>query len=146
MRLIHLGLLAAVLLSQGGCRTSPSAGHSTAPSARGSWTGAWRNAEGNYVERFSLTLSQNGDAITGSGIDEHGEPAKANGSMVRNDVRIKIWNEGGSVECAGVLTGDRIAGTWTMGNERGPFWMNRNGPQNKAADAIGAEAAPQHQR
>jgi hypothetical protein len=86
------------------------------------------------VERFSLTLNQNGDAITGTGIDEHGEPAQVKGTIVEHQVRITIWNQGGSAVFAGVQTGDRINGTWTMGEEKGPFWIKRKGPQNQAPE------------
>lgn len=130
MKLSSLAMF-AVLVALCGCSTPHATSSDAETSVSGGWTGEWRTAAGDHVERFSVDLNQDGEALSGTGVDEHGEPAKAKGSVVGDKVQVTLWNQDGSAIFTGVLAAGAIRGSWTMGDESGPFWIKRQPPQKK---------------
>ena len=115
-------ILMALLIA--GCRSA---------NVTGDWSGSWQTSDGTYAyaESITLQLVQHGAKVSGSGVDEHGSPAKVVGQITHKNVELTISNIDGSAKFVGTFERNKISGTWFAGDESGPWSVTRQGTHNK---------------
>lgn len=110
MRIRHTALIAAALLAA--CDTS------TGP-ARYSARGTWAGQETGGTMLVSLTLTQQGDAVTGTGTvtGEREIPVAAEGSAVAADFSVVLTSPGYQpVQVTGAFTGRNEISAYMVGS------------------------------
>jgi hypothetical protein len=123
---MKVGLLniACLLLVLTACAHLPLVSRSH-PDVSGAWSGTMQDPSGQRSEQFTLSLTQDGSVVSGTGVDEHGEPATINGEIHGTDLSLTLSTDQGDGTLDGTLSGDRIEGTWTGRGMSGPWWAER---------------------
>jgi len=110
MRIRHTALIAAALLAACDTSTGP-----TRYSARGTWAG--QETDGTML--VSLTLTQQGDAVTGTGTvtGEREIPVAAEGSAVATDFSVVLTSPGYQpVQVTGAFTSRNEISAYMVGS------------------------------
>ena len=102
------------------------------PNITGNWKGSWQSADSSHTECISLELTQANGHVIGFGEDEHGSSCVVAGCLMGRAISLTISNDDGCGNFAGLVRKGTIDGTWSVGDETGPWSITREKSQNKA--------------